>query len=93
MARINPPADWQPLRTREDWTANRGDVLVVHQRVPLGGERPTKYHGRNCRHVQHRVFLDGPATGRDNSEWFCAPDPASARACGAGACEHCGGES
>jgi hypothetical protein len=93
MARIDAPADWQPLRTREDWAAHRSEgVLVVHQRNPLGGERPTKY-GRNCSSVRHRVFLDGPATGSDNSEWFRAPDPASAKAGGAYACEHCGGES
>jgi len=94
MARIDPPADWQPLRTREEWTAHRrGGVLVVHQRNPLRGERPTKYHGRNCTSVRHRVFLDGPATGSENSEWFRAPDAASAKAGGAGACDHCDGES
>jgi hypothetical protein len=93
MARINAPADWQPLPTRDDWAAhNRGGVLVVHQRKPLRDEHPTKYHGRNCRPVPHRVFLDGPAAGGQNSEWFRAPDPASARAGGAVACELCDGQ-
>jgi hypothetical protein len=52
VARIDPPDDWQSLKTREDWKAHRGGLLVVHnQRNPLGGEAPTKYHGRNCPHV------------------------------------------
>jgi len=94
MARIYAPADWQPLRTQEDWKAHRrGGVIVVHQRNPQPRERPTKYHGRNCRDVQHRVFLDGPAAGRENSEWFRVPDGARARAGGALACQHCDGES
>jgi hypothetical protein len=91
VSRIAPPDDWQPLRTREDWKVRRGGLLVVHQRTPIGGEAPTKYHGRDCRHVQHRDFLDGPARGTDNSEWFRVPDAASARRGGAVACQQCGG--
>jgi hypothetical protein len=91
MARLDPPDDWQRLRTREDWTAHRGGVLVVDQPTPIGGEPPTKYHGRDCYFVRHRVFLDGPASGSENSEWFRAPDARSARRGGAVACEHCGG--
>jgi hypothetical protein len=91
VARINPPDDWLALRTREDWTAHRGGLIVVHQRNPVGGEAETKYHGRDCHWVQHRVFLDGPATGSDTSEWFRVPDARSARAGGAVACRHCGG--
>jgi hypothetical protein len=91
MARIIPPADWQPLRTRQDWTAHRSGLLVVHQRTPIGGEAPTKHHSRECPHVQHRVFLDGPASGSENAEWFRVPDTASARRGGAVACRNCGG--
>jgi hypothetical protein len=91
MARIDAPEDWQPLRTAEDWKAYRGGVLVVHQRNPIGGEAPTKYHARDCPHVQHRVFLDGPARGSDTSEWFRALDSRSARNGGAVPCQHCGG--
>ena len=69
----------------------RGGVLVVHQRNPIGGEAPTKYHGRDCPYVQHRVFLDGPARGSDTSEWFRALDSRSARNGGAVPCQHCGG--
>lgn len=82
---------WQPLKTREDWTANRGGLLVVHQLYPVGGEAASKFHGRDCRYVQHRVFLDGPATGSDNSEWFWVPDRESARRGRAVACLHSGG--
>ncbi len=92
MARVNPQSDWRPLKTREDWKAHRLGLLVVHQRTPIRGESPTKYHGRNCPHVQHRVFLDGPVQGLENSEWFWVPDAASARLGGAAACAHCGGE-
>jgi hypothetical protein len=91
MARIEAPDDWQPLRTPEDWTAHRGGVLVVHQRAPIGDEAPTKYHGRDCYSVQHRVFRDGPARGSDTSEWFRAPEARSARGGGAVPCQHCGG--
>lgn len=92
MARVPPPSDWQALKTGEDWRAHRGGLLVVHQRTPIGGEAPTKYHGRDCRHVQHRVFLDGPARGLENSERFRVPDAESAKRGGAVACRHCGGE-
>jgi hypothetical protein len=90
MARVSAPSDWRPLETADDWKSNRrGGVLVVHQRNPIGDEASTKYHGRNCPHVRHRVFLDGPAAGSANSEWFWAPDAASAVRGGAVACEHC----
>jgi hypothetical protein len=92
MARARPAADSRPLKTREDWTAHRGGVLVVHQRTPIDGEAPTKYHGRNCTFVQHKVFLEGPAQGLENSEWFWAPDAVSAQRGGAVPCFHCGGE-
>ena len=91
MARIDPPADWDALRTRDDWIAHRGGLLVVHQRTPLGGEAPTKFHGRDCVHVRHGVFLSGPVSGTDNAEWFRAPDAASARRGGAVPCKQCGG--
>jgi hypothetical protein len=91
MARVDAPDDWDPLRTREDWTSHRGGLLVVHQRTPIDGEAPTKFHSRECRHVQHRVFLDGPATGSDNPESFRTPDAASARRGCAVPCEHRGG--
>jgi hypothetical protein len=92
MARVAPPSDWAPLRTDADWKANRGGLLVVHQRNPSGGEDATKYHGRDCYSVQHRAFREGPASGSDNAEWFQVPDALSAVRGGAVACEHCGGE-
>lgn len=91
MARLEPPADWNALHTDAAWKTHRGGLLVVHQRTCIGGETATKFHGRDCRHVQHGVFQRGPATGTDNSEWFQAPDAASARRGGPMPCEHCGG--
>jgi hypothetical protein len=49
-------------------------VIVVHQRNPIGGEAPTKYHGRACKKVTNRIFLDSVATGTHNAEWFGALD-------------------
>jgi hypothetical protein len=91
MARVDPPADWQVLRTQDDWRTHRAGVIVVHQRNPIGGETPTKYHGRGCKKVSHRVFLVGVATGSDNAEWFWAKDPSTASAGGAVACQLCDG--
>jgi hypothetical protein len=92
MARIAPPSDWTPLRTDEDWKAHRGGLLVVHQRVPLGDEAPTKYHGRDCHWVQHKVFRAGPASGTDKAQWFRVLDAGSARRGGAVPCQHCDGQ-
>jgi hypothetical protein len=92
MARLVPPSDWHALRTDADWKAYRGGVLVVHQRSPIGREPATKYHGRNCRFVQHGVFRARISRGTDNSEWFRAPNAASAKRGGAVPCEHCSGE-
>jgi len=92
MGRLDPPIDWQELASDADWKAYRGGLLVVHQRTPIGGESATKYHGRNCRSVQHGVFRARLARGTDNSQWFRAPDAASARRGGAVACEQCAGE-
>ena len=83
IARLTAPPDWDPLRSAADWKEHRGGVLVVHQRNPLGNENRTKYHGRNCASVTHRVFLDGPAARTDNSESLRAPNAASARTGGA----------
>jgi hypothetical protein len=89
---LSPPTDWQALETDADWKAHHGGVIVVHQRTPLGSEAPTKYHGRNCRWVQHGSFRERVARGTDNSEWFRAPDAVSAARGGAVACDHCLGE-
>jgi hypothetical protein len=91
MSRITPPDDWQPLVSEDDWKAHGGGVLVVHQRNPIDDEAAAKYHGRECRHVQHGVFRSGVGSGSDNTEWFRAPTAASAIRGGAVACEHCGG--
>ena len=69
-ARVHPLASDADTARHAVVCAARGGVLVVHQRTPIAGEAPTKYHGRDCRHVAHRVFLDGAAQGKGNADWF-----------------------
>ena len=91
MARIDPPPDWHRLAPDSDWKAHPGGVLVIHQRIPIGGENPTKFHSRACRWAGHATFREHVDNGNANSEWFHAPDARSAQRGGAKACHSCGG--
>jgi hypothetical protein len=92
VARIDAPESWAALRNQDDWRSHRAGLIVVHQRNRTGGEAPTKYHGRSCKKVTNRIFLEGVATGTDNAEWFWVPDARAAKAGGAVACQLCDGE-
>jgi hypothetical protein len=92
MTRTDPAAGWAPLKDQDDWRSHRAGLIVVHQRNPIRGEAPTKFHGRACKKVTNRIFLDGVATGTDNAEWFWVPDARTAKAGGAVACRLCDGE-
>jgi hypothetical protein len=91
MARTDVADGWAPLRNQDDWRSHRAGLIVVHQRSPIRGEAPTKFHGRSCTKVTNRIFLDGVATGTDNAEWFWVPDARTAKAGGAVACQLCDG--
>lgn len=63
MARLGHlPDGWTAILTDADWRALAGGRTVVHQRL-TDRQKPTKYHGRDCPHAQHRVFREALATG------------------------------
>lgn len=92
MARTDAADGWAALKNQDDWRSHRAGLIVVHQRNPIGREAPTKFHGRACKKVTNRIFLDGVASGTDNAEWFWVRDARTAKAGGAVACQLCNGE-